>query len=166
MTSRVDFLIQQLQLLPHPEGGYYREVYRSENCFPNSNFNEFPSGRSFGTSIYFLLENKNFSAFHRIKSDEIWHFYEGCALEIISIDPNGNLEIQKLGNHPEENECFQHTVKAGNWFAARLLKNNSFALVGCTVAPGFDFIDFELPSKEKLIHLFPQHSDIIQQLSL
>ena len=166
MTSRVDFLIQHLQLFPHPEGGYYREVYRSENYFPNSNFGEFPDGRSYSTSIYFLLENRNFSAFHRIKSDEIWHFYEGRPLEIISIDHEGNIENQILGQNPEQKQKFQHTVKAGNWFAAKLLEPDSYALVGCTVAPGFDFCDFEIPSKEQLINLFPQHSDIIQQLAL
>lgn len=164
--KRSQELIQNLELQKHPEGGYYKENYRSDrNIYYQSENLDFPNGRSFGTAIYFLLKENEFSAFHRIKSDEIWHFYEGFPLEIISIDVDGNLERQILGNNLKNGESFQATVKGGKWFASRLLKAETYALVGCTVAPGFDFQDFEMADRKHLIELFPQHEEIIKELS-
>ncbi len=139
MTSH--FYINHFSLLPHPEGGYYKETFRSEKSFQ---FEGFEGERSICTSIYFLLEKGQTSALHRIKSDEIWYFHDGQTLEIIEIDSNGNETIIRLGKDILNGEVLQHVVPAGIWFGARLAAHSEFCLVGCQVSPGFDFKDFEL----------------------
>ncbi len=116
--------------------------------------------RNFSTAIYFLLEKDNFSAFHKIKSDELWHFYAGDSLEVIEITADGELKITELG--PDN---FQYCVPAGNWFGSRVKKGGSFSLVGCTVAPGFDFKDFEMAKRDELLKEFPGHANIIGELT-
>lgn len=150
-------------LKPHPEGGYYAETYRSEMMIDeDANRHGFNGQRRISTAIYFLLPSHSFSAFHRIKSDEIWHFYDGDSVAIHMIHENGAYEQVMLGRSIEENQLFQFTVKAGIWFAAQSIPNsNGFTLVGCTVSPGFDFKDFELASKENLLAEFPQHKTLI-----
>lgn len=160
MTHDAQTYIRTLQMQPHPEGGYYRETYRSTATLATAN-----GERSISTGIYFLLETGNFSAFHRIKSDEMWHFYAGDALEVIEIDGSGTLTVTSIGNAVEEGAVFQYVVKAGNWFASRVKTGGAFALVGCTVAPGFDFADFEMPSRDALLQLFPQHHEVIVALT-
>ncbi len=157
MILRVDELIQHLQLLPHPEGGFYKETYRSDASF--SGAADFPQARSYDTGIYFLLYEKLYSSFHRIRSDEMWHHYEGEPLEVIEISPNGELSITELG----KGGVYQHVVKAGVWFASRVKNGDGYALVGCTVSPGFDFQDFELAGTE-LLEEFPKHSAVIKSL--
>jgi predicted cupin superfamily sugar epimerase len=126
----------------------------------------FRGNRCFSTGIYFLLEAHHFSAFHRIESDEMWHFYAGEALEIFVIDPaSGNLNTIRLGNDPEKGETFQAVVPAGTWFASRPCAGSSYTLTGCTVAPGFDFEDFVMAERAELQALFPQHSALIQELT-
>lgn len=139
MTSH--FYINHFSLLPHPEGGYYKETFRSEKSFQ---FEGFEGERSISTSIYFLLEKGQTSALHRIKSDEIWYFHDGQTLEIIELDSNGNETITRLGKDISNGEVLQHVVPAGIWFGARLAAHSEFCLVGCQVSPGFDFKDFEL----------------------
>lgn len=139
MTSH--FYINHFSLLPHPEGGYYKETFRSEKSFQLEGFE---GERSICTSIYFLLEKGQTSALHRIKSDEIWYFHDGQTLEIIEIDSNGNETIIRLGKDILNGEVLQHVVPAGIWFGARLAAHSEFCLVGCQVSPGFDFKDFEL----------------------
>ncbi|MBI9034624.1 MAG: cupin domain-containing protein [Bacteroidales bacterium] len=159
------YWIDKLELLPHPEGGYFKEVYRSsENINQKALPNRFDGCRAFSTSIYFLLENQDFSAFHRIKSDELWHFYAGGPLEIFVIHPDGKAEIMTLGNNPDQGESLQLVVSAGSWFASKPKSNTVFALVGCTVAPGFDFMDFEMAKKEDLLLQYPAHQQWIEQL--
>lgn len=160
MTHDAQTYIRSLQLLPHPEGGYYRETYRSASTLATAN-----GERNVSTGIYFLLEAGNFSAFHRIRSDEMWHFYAGDVLEVIEIDAAGKLTVTAVGNTVEHGAVFQYVVKAGNWFASRVKAGGAFSLVGCTVAPGFDFADFEMPSRETLLHLFPQHAEMITALT-
>jgi uncharacterized protein len=163
MTARD--LIDFYDLQPHPEGGYYKETYRSSELIPGDDLPErFTGDRSFSTAIYFLLDGDHFSAFHRIKSDELWHFYTGIALNIYVIDTHGRLEIIRLGNKVENGEVFQATVPAGCWFAAEPSDNKGFSFVGCTVAPGFAFDDFELAAKEELSTTFPQHQTLINRL--
>ena len=157
MILRVEELIQQLHLLPHPEGGYYKETYRSDTSFSGSG--DFPQARSYATSIYFLLYEDLYSSFHRIKSDEMWHHYEGEPLEVIEISPDGELTITELG----KNGVYQHVVKAGVWFASRVKNGEGHSLVGCTVSPGFDFQDFELAGPE-LLREFPIHFEVINGL--
>lgn len=161
---KVEELVQHYHLQPHPEGGYYKETYRSEDKI-GSNERVFPNGRNYSTAIYFLIEKNNFSAFHRIKSDEIWHFYEGDALEVIEIDTKGNLIRTQVGRDLKNGQTFQYTVKAGHWFGSRVLSGGVYSFVGCTVSPGFDFNDFELANRKELIELFPQHEKIISELT-
>jgi uncharacterized protein len=163
---KIEELVKRLELLPHPEGGFYREIYRSEEKIPGIGLpDRFFGDRNFATGIYFLIEKNNFSALHRIKSDEIWHFYEGDALEVIEIDLKGNLISTVVGRDLNKGEVFQYTVKAGHWFGSRVKAGGNFSLVGCTVAPGFDFQDFEMAGRLKLISEYPQHRDMVEQLT-
>lgn len=162
----VDTLVKVLDLLPHPEGGYYKETYRSEGKITQACLSsDFKGERNMATGIYFLIEKGNFSALHKIKSDETWHFYYGDALEVIEINEQGNLTITQIGPHLLRGETFQYTVKANTWFGSRVSGNGNFSLVGCTVYPGFDFNDFELANQQDLIHLYPQHHSIIKELT-
>ena len=150
-------IVQLLQLEKHPEGGFFKEIYRSES---ESNFEGFEGKRNVATGIYYLLEEDDFSAFHRIKSDETWHFYDGEPLEVIEIDQEGELQLTLIGNDLVMGDVPQHTVKAGNWFCAR--SRGKYSLVGCTVYPGFDFQDFEMAERAKLLNTYPQYEDVIQ----
>jgi predicted cupin superfamily sugar epimerase len=157
--------IEYLNLQPHPEGGWFKELYRSEEIIKKENLSkEFHGDRNISTAIYYLLESSDFSGFHRIKSDEIWHFYTGDALTIYMIDAQGNLSELLLGNNSWRDELPQHVVPKGSWFAAKVNSPGTFALVGCTVAPGFDFRDFEAGKKEDLKKQFPTHKKIIAKL--
>ncbi len=158
---RYNYLIEKLKLVPHPEGGYFKEIYRSDEIIPANSIPSFPFPRNVSTSIYYLLIKNDISHFHRIKSDEIWHYYEGSSVIIHIIDIDGNYHIKKLGNKLEEEENFQAIVPKGTWFAAEISDKDSFALVGCTVAPGFHFDDFELGDRKELTGKFPQHRDLI-----
>lgn len=151
MTKNAAYWINKLHLEKHPEGGWFKEVYRSVEVVPGKSLSEgFPRSRNFSTSIYYLLEGDDFSSFHRIKSDEIWHYYKGNSpIEIISIE-NGKIFRRLCGNQPDENQDFQLVVPKNTWFATRLSNSKGFALAGCTVSPGFPFADFELAGKELL----------------
>lgn len=156
-------LITQYQLLPHPEGGYYKETYRSTENIPHAALAQHFSGsRSFSTVIYFLLLKDLFSAFHRIKSDECWHFYEGASLHVHLLHLNGNYELISLGRNSAKGEVYQAVVPAGAWFASESIGEYSF--VGCTVAPGFDFADFELARAANLKANYPDHEMLIARL--
>ena len=160
------YWIDRLQLAEHIEGGAFREIYRSELVIPRRSLPVFFQGdRHVSTSIYFLLQEGQFSAFHRIASDELWHFYFGDALLIYEIGHSGNLTIHRLGSDPEKGESFQAVVKAGSWFASRPAAGSEYALVGCTVAPGFDFADFELADGPALARQYPEHTRIIEALT-
>jgi uncharacterized protein len=159
------YWIEKLELTGHPEGGYFKENYRAkEQIAPQALPERFKSARDFSTAIYFLLEGNDFSAFHRIKQDELWHFYQGGPLLVHVIAPNGEYSQLKVGSNFEQGEQFQAVVKAGSWFASELADKSSFALVGCTVAPGFDFEDFELAEAQKLAKEFPRHEPLIRRL--
>ncbi len=149
------YWIEKLNLKKHPEGGWFREVYRSVDTVPVGVLHlNFTGTRHFSTSIYYLLENQDISVLHRIKSDELWHYYTGnSAVEIISVE-NGELNCRLLGNNFEQNEHFQIVVPKNTWFGAKLTNMNGYALVGCTVSPGFCFDDFELANKS-LLKEFP-----------
>lgn len=161
----VSELISKFNLLPHPEGGYFAETYRSPNQFDNNQNGDFPSKRNWSTAIYFLLVKDSFSAFHKIKSDEVWHFYFGSPIEVIVITPTGELKKTVLGTNFNQGEVFQYTVSAGNWFGSRVKQPGEFGFVGCTVAPGFSFEDFEMPTRHDLLQQFPQHKQIILELT-
>ncbi|HEU5076152.1 MAG TPA: cupin domain-containing protein [Polyangiaceae bacterium] len=156
----IDYWIARLGLQPHPEGGWYAETYRSSGRHTGEQEN-FPASRSFATAIYFLLSAGAFSALHRIRSDEVWHFYAGMPLEIVVIDREGDLEVRTLGLNLERGEAPQRVVSAGAWFGASVAAASGYTLVGCTVAPGFDFRDFELARRDELTLLYPRHRSAI-----
>lgn len=158
-------LIQQYALLPHPEGGWYKETYRSNDYIPEAALpTRFNGTRVFSTAIYFLLEQGTFSAFHRIKSDECWHFYAGDPLLIYVLQQDGTLDIIHLGKGMDQAQLFQYVVPANCWFASRPVPGANFSFVGCTVAPGFDFADFELAEASALSLIYPQHKNVIAEL--
>jgi len=157
---KAQYWIDQLNLQPHPEGGYYKETYRSSDESP---FQGFEGSRNISTAIYFLLEQKDKSHFHRIQSDELWFFHEGETLEIFILHED-KVEVISLGKKMNQGESLQAVIPAGLWFGARVKDQQGYALVSCTVAPGFDFRDFELGKKNELVNIFPQHKKIIEEL--
>ena len=160
-----DQLIQKYNLQPHPEGGWYKQTYKSnEQILAEALPERFGADRVFSTAIYFLLEKGNFSAFHRIKSDECWHFYAGDPLFVYVIEGNGELKIISLGNDLEKGQAFQYVVPAGCWFASRPASGSKYCFVGCTVSPGFEFEDFELANADSLVKMYPQPKGIIKEL--
>ena len=165
MTANAQSYIQALQLQPHPEGGFFRESYRSAQTMELSAPGGGTQQRNICTAIYFLLEAGNFSAFHRIQSDEIWHFYAGQALEVLELLPDGQLCCTRLGPDILRGEIPQYVVPANTWFASRVVSGGTFSLVGCTVAPGFDFADFRLARRQELLEIFPQHRQVIAELT-
>ena len=155
------YWIEKLQLQKHPEGGWFREIYRSREVILQKGLPEYFTGkRNVSTSIYYLLESKDISTFHRIKSDEIWHFYTGTsAVEIITVQ-NKRIKKYHLGNNYEQAQQFQVIVPKNIWFAAHLLNFGGYALVGCTVSPGFHFEDFEIADKKILLEFPDLENDI------
>jgi uncharacterized protein len=166
LDKDAQYWINHFSLSPHPEGGYYRVTYQSELTIVRGALpSRYQGDRSASTAIYFLLDGQDFSAFHRIASDELWHFYAGSSLVVYVIDPEGNYSELHLGAGPDDGEVFQAVVNAGCWFASRLKNAAGFALVGCTVAPGFDFADFELAVRSELTTAYPQHRKLIEELT-
>jgi uncharacterized protein len=159
-------LIQRYNLQPHPEGGFFRESYRSSGLIPHA---ALPSGfggdRSYATAIYYLLLQGSKSSWHRIQSDETWHFYLGGSMTILQLSPEGQMTLIRLGSNIMHGETVQYTVPAGYWFGAFPDSETAYSFVGCTVAPGFDFSDFTLVETEKLITQFPHAKDEILLLS-
>jgi len=165
------FWISKLALIKHPEGGHYRETYRAPMKVqgPPENFG---GVRSASTAIYFLLSGDEFSGFHRNKADEVWHYYGGSSsLLVYEIFPDGELKVLRIGNNLEKGDSLQGVSPGGIWFGSRLEnpRNNeeepAFALVGCTVAPGFAFEDFEIAKREELVKQYPKHDKIITELT-
>lgn len=152
-------------MLAHPEGGWYKETYRAKGVIPKASLPGFRGDRSYSTAIYFLLTNENFSAFHRIKSDEMWHFYDGDGLVIHEIQPTGMYVQHQLGLNIHEVQEPQLVVKGGSWFASEVVKGGSWCFVGCTVAPGFCFEDFEMATRMPLCEQFPEHEPLIARLT-
>ncbi len=162
MDRRIDEIVQKLNMTPHPEGGFYKETYRSHGVIPESVLSRHFSGeRNYCTAIYFLLTSDNFSAFHRIKQDEIWHYYEGASLSVHVINPDGVYTVYRVGMDLEKGELPQLVVPAGCWFASGIDTPNDYSLVGCTVSPGFDFDDFELADRRGLIEQYPKYKEVI-----
>ena len=151
-----DNWIKRLNLQRHPEGGYYAETYRAPFKIEN---------RAVATGIYFLLTSDDVSHFHRIDADEMWHFYTGDPITVHMIDPEGKYSAYCLGSDPAKGQAFQAVVPAGSWFGASVNPSGSYALVGCTVSPGFEFDGFELAQRQTLISQFPEHADIIRRLT-
>ncbi|MBN1187645.1 MAG: cupin domain-containing protein [Bacteroidales bacterium] len=159
------FYIDKFKLLPHPEGGFFREVYRSEGIIPGGSVKDYDEDRNFATSIYFLLQSGDKSHFHRLKSDEIWYFHTGSPVKIHCISPDGKYEQIILGSETGE-PGFQAKITAGTIFGAEVSESDSFTLISCMVAPGFDFEDFELMKRDEMLELYPQHKGIIHSFTM
>lgn len=156
--DRVDFLVHSLDLLPHPEGGFFKETYRSVELV------ETPYGqRNLATSIYFLLTSENVSRFHRIKSDEHWYFHEGSPLTVHTLSELGHSKLS-LGPVAEGYAPYQ-LVPAEVIFGSSVDTPDSYSLVSCVVSPGFDFQDFQLFDRNVLLNDFPNHPEIIKKLT-
>ncbi|RJP72251.1 MAG: cupin domain-containing protein [Ignavibacteriales bacterium] len=159
-------IIKELNLTLHPEGGYYKEIFRAEETIDEKSLPpRYYGNRCLSTSIYFLLEKNQVSKFHRLKSTEIWYYHYGCPLTLHMIDTNGNYSKIILGGNIQKGEVFQAIIPVGAWFGAEANDKNSFTLTGCNVAPGFDFKDFELGDRNYLINNFPQHKEVIIRLT-
>jgi len=163
--KRAEDWINILQMFPHPEGGFYKETYRSnENISQDKLPKRYDGQRPFGTSIYFLLTAKDCSHFHRLRSDEIWHYHQGGVVKIHMITSSGELITQVLGTAIELGQQLQVVIPRGTWFAAEVVEGE-FILVGCTVAPGFAFEDFELADRHWLSSAYPQHQTLIERFT-
>lgn len=163
--SRVDELVELLRLKPHPEGGFYRENYRSErmvmaDALPKG----YGGARNHSTAIYFLLPATTFSAWHRINQDEIWHHYEGGVIRIHMISVLGTYARVDVGEDLAAGQEYQVIIPGQTWFACEVVEGD-YVLAGCTVAPGFDFADFEMPSRAQMLEKFPEHKEVIERLT-
>lgn len=152
-----NYWIETLHLENHPEGGYFHEILRSDVLY-----NDHP----LYTSIYFLLDTLSPSHFHRLSSDEVWYYHAGHPLTIHELHPDGRYTQQHLGSDIEQGQQLQAVVRSGTIFGSTCDTPESYALVGCMVAPGFDFKDFELFSEDTLLDLYPEHAAIIKRLAL
>lgn len=162
----VDEWIRVLGLLPHPEGGFYRETHRDDLALDADALpSRFGGPRSASTAIYYLLRRGDFSAFHRIASDEVWHHYAGARLTVHVLHADGRHEAIALGKDLAAGERPQAVVPAGAWFGSRIEGPGEYALVGCTVAPGFDFADFEMATRDVLLALAPESADLVRELT-
>ena len=157
LAARAQELIRQLDLLPHPEGGYFKETYRSETMLDGTE-------RQLMTSIFFLVTGTDVSRFHRISSDECWYFHEGNTLAVHTLDKAGHHTFH-LGTDLEKGELPFYLVKGKTIFGSCLSGEEGYALVSCAVAPGFDFRDFELFGYDELIGDFPEHEGIVRKLT-
>lgn len=155
-TAEINQLIRNFDLIPHPEGGYYKETYRSDIDFGN---------RKLMTAIYFLLTSENVSHFHRIKSDELWFHHAGSPLIVHTLTDKGHQQ-HLVGNPLIANMESQFLVPKDTIFGSTVSEENSFSFVSCVVAPGFDFADFELFTKEQLVKEYPSEEKIIERLTI
>ena len=152
-------LIEKLHLIPHPEGGYYREMYRSKQYIHYEG-----QVRTASTAIYYLLCNQAISKFHRIDADEIWHAYYGSGIRV-HILHNNTYSCLEIGQNLSAGQELQGVVPAGAWFGAELIDPDGYALVGCTVAPAFEFSKFELAQYDHLVKDYPMHQALIKRLT-
>lgn len=160
-------IIERLQLVPLTiEGGYFRETYRAPLIVPAATLpSEYSGDRNASTAIYYLLTPDTFSAIHRVKSDEVFHFYAGDAVEMLQIRPDGTAKVVIIHNDLADGREPQVIVPAGVWQGCRLLPGGQWALMGCTVAPGFDYADFELAERDDLLKLGNEYSVLITALT-
>lgn len=164
--NSAQYWIDQLRLEPHPEGGFYREIYRSDEHIPAEGLPQrYHNSRAFATSIYFLLTSGQPSLFHALLSDELWFFHTGSAVTLHSLTDEAGYKTILLGPEPQEHHHFSALMRAGTWFGATVEHPDSYALLSCVVTPGFDFNDFTLASRSHLLKEFPVHAAIIEALT-
>ncbi len=158
-------IIALLKLQRHPkEGGYFRETYRSKDLLSDLPA-RYRGQRAAGTAIYYLLTPTSFSAMHRVASDEGFHFYTGGPVEMLQLHPDGHGEIVILGNDLRAGQSPQIIVPAGVWQGSRLASSGEFALLGTTVAPGFDYADYESGERDWLVQRYPDFAEMIRELT-
>lgn len=158
-------LVKLYGMLPHPEGGFYKETYRAKGLIAKGALKDGHAGdRNYSTAIFYLLPKGTRSRLHRLKSDELFHFYLGGTLVLVKISPEGKVEKIRLGHDVASGCQLQHVIPAGTWFGAYPEESSEFCLIGCTVAPGFDFADFEVGAKSELLKRFPQAKEVIEKL--
>lgn len=160
----VENWIQELNLKPHPEGGFYKETYRSafeidKNTLPVG----YEGTRRLSTSIYYLLRSGEISRLHRLRSDEVWYYHFGSPVKVILIDKEGNKKSRILGPRIDKAEKLQIVIPAGTIFAAEVVESDSYSLFGCVVSPGFEFSDFEMFDKDDLLQAYPKLSEVIEK---
>jgi uncharacterized protein len=161
-----DEWIRRLKMEPHPEGGYFVETYRASEQIPATALPpRYGAPRAHSTAIFFLLRNGQVSAFHRLRSDEMWHYHGGSAATVWVIGEDGAATAHRIGPNPEQGDVLQLLIPAGRWFGAEVEDANGFILVGCTVAPGFAYEDFELADRAALTARYPQHAALIERLT-
>lgn len=160
-----ELYIKKLNLLPHPEGGFYKEIYRSAGTISEDSLSGYEGPRNFVTAIYFLLKSGIVSRFHKLRSDEIWNFLDGSPVNIYLLDGFSNLSEIRLGKNIESDEILQFVIEKEKWFAAEVIGDDNFSLVSCIVAPGFDFRDFTMGQRDELCSLYPQHTNLIRKFT-
>lgn len=166
MNQKAKFYIDKLGLEKHPEGGWFREIYRSaEIYFSDTLPDRYTGDRNFSTTIYFLLEGEQVSVFHKLKSDEIWHHIDGGPVRIYILDRSGKLSEILLGKNIDAGEMLHAVIKSGDLFAAEAAEKDSFTLVSCSVSPGFEYDDFSIAERTSLLEEFPVHREIILKLT-
>jgi uncharacterized protein len=168
MSMTADEVKKILGLVPHQrEGGCYVRTYESGELLPPQAFADgrYPGPRHTGTAIYYLLEPDTFSEMHRLKSDEIFHFYAGDTVEMLQLKSDGGGNVVRIGNRLEEGERPQLVVPRNVWQGSRLLPGGRWALLGCTVSPGFEFEDYETATREELCERWPVFSELLRALS-
>ena len=166
MQKGAAYWIQQLALTAHPEGGYFKETYQSSDRIDKLGLPErYPTERLCSKAIYFLLPGDQVSKFHRLRCDEVWCYHLGDSLTIYSIENDESLQKRVLGPDIDNGEQPQVIIKHGVWFGAKVHNNELYTLVSCITAPGFDFEDFELAERQTLLHIYPQHKEIIEILT-
>lgn len=159
-----NYWIEKLNMTSHPEGGYFKQTYASQYTITSESIgSDFDGKRSLSTSIYFLIHEGEVSNFHRLESDEMWYFHEGCPLTIAVISPTGELTYHKLGLNLDAGEQPQVLVPGGSIFGS--YAESGYALVGCMVSYGFDFSDFTLYDRQTLLSTYPQHHEIVKKLT-
>jgi predicted cupin superfamily sugar epimerase len=166
MTADPGRWIESLGLAPHPEGGHYRETWRSGESLQASALPaRFGGARAVGTAIVYLLRAGERSRLHRLRADEVWHLYDGGPLHLHLLEPGRGHRRLALGLDLARGESPQHVVPHGAWFGAETAPGATHALVGCTVAPGFAFEDFELGSRAALLTAFPDQRELVERLT-
>lgn len=167
MRRSAEYYMEKLELTKHPEGGWFKETYRSVGEIDRQSLSsDFSGSRNYSTSILFMLQADETSAFHKIKSDELWHFHDGNGLTIHELTENGKYINHQLGLNLSANEKPQLIIPAGSWFASEVVDDGDFCLVGCTVSPGFDFEDFELAKAAELTSKYPDQKNLVNRLCI
>ncbi len=161
----VQQLVDRLHMQPHPEGGFFVETYRAKKLIPHAALPDgFHGDRNSSTAIYYLLPSGAKSKLHRLATDEIFHFYLGDPMTVVQIAPNGRVTETVLGHDILGGQTLQHVIPQGDWFGGFCNPASRFSLVGCTVAPGFDFADFEMADREQMLREFPHAHAVIERL--